>query len=1077
MRLDSLEAFEAAQAAALPRAFPDGPCISVGLDTCGIGSGALEATQALKRAILRARVDGADRVAIRRVGCFGICAEEPLATVYRPGRSALLFGRFDAGQAERLVEAVAQAEAGEKAPLDRLARKALARIDSWDFLSREAVTLGPGCREAPPWYELPFFRGQRKVVTRNAGLIDPESLADYLAVGGYRALADSLRSGDRDAAIAELERSGLRGRGGAGYPTWRKLSMVAARPEPDKFVVCNADEGDPGAYMNRNELESDPHSVLEGMAIGAWMAGASRGVAYVRAQYPLAAARLRKAVADAREAGLLGERVLGTDFSFDVDVVEGAGSFVCGEETALIASVEGRSGRPSPKPPYPVERGLKGLPTVICNVETWCNLPVVACKGGDWFRRLGDEESGGTKVFSLVGKVKNAGLVEVPMGTPLAAIVYGMGEGSDTKRSVRAVQTGGPSGGCVPADGLHVPVGYESLASLGTIMGSGGIVVLDDDDCMVDFARYFARFALRESCGKCVPCREGLAQIVRLLDGIVAGRGRPSDLDALEELARYVRDASLCGLGKTASNPLLTSLRHFRAEYEEHVLAGRCRAGACEDLFLAPCENSCPLHPNAPGALELLKEGRIEEAFELTLRDIPMPGTLGRACHYERRMRCKRESADEPVCLSESHRYLADTMYKMGREKAVYRAIAKERLPETGRRVSVVGAGPAGLTAAFYLARLGHSVTVYDEHPEAGGGPRWRIPSFRLPNETTKKEIDFIKSLGIRFVFNAKVGRDVPFEAVEAGSDATVVCVGARTDRVLGIPGERSRGVEHANAFLERLNATGKCERPGEDVVVIGDGNAAVDSARAALRLGSRVTVLASRAREDLPADPGEVRDAIEEGVAFVFLAHPLAIESGSAGECVAVRWMRMRPGPPEHSGRRASLPTGEIAELRCDAALVAAGEKVSLDGFAFSDGSAFPTTVAGRVAADRLSLRLGNRPVWAAGDAVLGSSSIAEAMGQAKRAARDVDLFLTEKDRWASLFKPVSYSMDTPAFVRAKPSRPRKLDPRDRRANFMEVSLGFSGDQASREASRCLRCDLRRQAEGKGEADAAGRG
>ena len=1063
MMVTSKAALAVAAATARGALFPGGPFVTVGLGTCGVGNGAESVWDALHRA-----ASGSGLVDVKRVGCIGFCSEEPLVMAFAPGRPALLFGRFDPSAAAELVEALEKAAAAvpDARPLDKLARKALARADGWDFLTSDPFVFGSGFATTPRWTDLPFFADQCRVVLRDCGMIDPESIDDYLAVGGYRTLLDRLDGGDPAAAIGEIRESGLRGRGGAGFPAWRKYEAVRAGAPGPKYVICNADEGDPGAYMNRNEIEGDPHMVLEGMLLAAWMSGASRGVVYIRSQYKLARSRLTRAVDDARARGLLGSGIGGSGFSFDIDIVAGLGSFSCGEETALMASVEGGPGRPRPRPPYPTVAGLFGRPTVINNVETLCNLPPILARGGAWFRALGDRSGGGTKVFSLVGKARNTGLIEVPLGTPLAAIVYGNGEGTGTLRSVRAVQTGGPSGGCVPADQLHIPVGYESLAELGSIMGSGGLVVLDDDDCMVDFARYFARFALRESCGKCVPCREGLAQVVRLLDGIVDGTGSLSDIDAIEALARYIRDASLCGLGRTAANPILTSIAHFRAEYVEHILARRCLAGVCENLFEAPCENSCPLGMNAPGTLQLLKEGRIEEAYELTLRDNPLPGTVGRVCHYQKRLRCRRSSMDDPICHGEIHRYLADTMYKMGREKAVYRTILKERHPDTGRTVAIVGAGPAGLTAAWYLSRLGHRVTVFDEHPEAGGSPRWRIPAFRLPSDITKKENEFIKSMGIRFVLNARIGRDIPFGTLETGFDATLVCVGARADRVLGIAGEAYRGVLAGTRFLEGLNTGSKRERPGDRVVVAGGGNAAVDAARSVVRLGASATVVYGRMRSEAPCDADELKAALEEGVEFAFLSHPVEILGDDSGAVRGVRVMRMKAGPAQHTGRHATLPTGEFVELPCDAFIVAAGEKVSVEGFELSDGRRLPMTTAGTVKVDPLSYRVEGHPVWAAGDAVSGPSSVAEAMGQAKTAARAMDRFLSGEDRFGSLFRAFDYSNDVPPIVHGRAGRPKRLDAHVRGGTFMEVSNGYTGEQASREASRCLRCDVRRGGE-----------
>ena len=734
MKIKNAEALNSLRRKAAKKILPDTPMISVGYGTCGIGNGADEVYAALAGEIENRKA----KIRLKKTGCFGYCAREPLVTLYRPGKPLLVLGGVEKGEAGKIAGALLE----EK--YSYLQKRALCRIDEWDFKTTK-VKFGEGFPSVPLWNEIPFFKGQEKIVLRNAGLIDPEDIEEYIAVGGYSGLAKAIYEMTPHGIIQEIKDSGLRGRGGAGFPTGRKWDLMVHAAGDTKYMICNADEGDPGAYMNRNEIESDPHMLLEGMIIGAYAMNAAQGFMYVRAEYPLAVERLRKAIAAARSLGILGPGVMGTDFGFDIEIIEGAGAFVCGEETALIASAEGRAGRPLPRPPFPAQRGYMGRPTTINNVETLCNVPVIISKGASWFAGTGTETSPGTKVFSLVGKVKNTGLVELPLGTPLENIVYHMGEGAGKKKKIRAVQTGGPSGGCIPADLFGTPVDYESLASLGAIMGSGGMVVLDQDNCMVDTARYFVEFTASESCGKCTPCREGLSQAQAILSRFTRGEGSDADLDTLDALARVIKDSSLCGLGQTSSNPVLTTLKYFRDDYLKHIHEHRCEAGVCESLFLALCENSCPLHMNIPGYLQLLKEDRIEDAFELSLRDNPLPGTVGRICHFHCQMRCRRETVDEPVNQGEIHRYLADTMYKMGTERHIYDKLIREKLPKTGKKIAIVGAGPAGLTAAFYLVRLGHEVTVFDEHPKAGGIMRYGIPDYRLPKDVLEKETAFIK--------------------------------------------------------------------------------------------------------------------------------------------------------------------------------------------------------------------------------------------------------------------------------------------------------------------------------------------
>lgn len=438
----------------------------------------------------------------------------------------------------------------------------------------------------PVLNEINFFKKQVLIALRNRGLIDPEKIEDYIARDGYKALVKALTQMTPEEIIHEVTISGLRGRGGAGFPTGLKWQLVrnAVSPDGEKYLVCNGDEGDPGAFMDRSILEADPHSVIEGMLIGAKAIGATKGFIYVRNEYPLAVKRILIALDQAREYGLLGDNILGTGFSFDIRVVRGAGAFVCGEETALLASIEGRLGEPRPRPPYPAEKGLWGKPTCINNVETWANIPVIIDRGGKWFASIGTATSKGTKVFSLVGKINNTGLVEVPMGITLREIIYDIGGGIPGGKKFKAVQTGGPSGGCIPAELIDLPIDYESLTQAGSMMGSGGMVVMDEDTCMVDVARYFLSFTQDESCGKCTPCREGTKAMLDILTRITEGKGSEEDLVLLEELANTVKETSLCGLGKTAPNPVLTTLRYFRDEYIAHIRDKKCPAHVCRQL-------------------------------------------------------------------------------------------------------------------------------------------------------------------------------------------------------------------------------------------------------------------------------------------------------------------------------------------------------------------------------------------------------------------------------------------------------------------------------------------------------------
>lgn len=1028
------------------RMLPAVPMLLVGMGTCGVGNGAGFLYELFREKIGTAMMD----CLLKPVGCFGFCAEEPLVTLYRPGYPMLVYSRVSGKDAAGILDSLAAGSVYR--------RNILCKISSWDYQT-SSVVYGTGYDKIPEWNEISFFKGQQKIVLRNAGLIDPESVEDYIAVGGYRALEKVLSGMKPGEVIEEVIAAGMRGRGGAGFPTGIKWSAMAKQRSEEKYIICNADEGDPGAYMNRNEIESDPHSVLEGMMIGAYAMGASKGIAYVRAEYPLAVKRLKNAVEQAEAMGLVGTNILGSGFDFTLDIVEGAGAFVCGEETALIASIEGKAGRPVPRPPYPADKGLYGKPTNINNVETWCNIPVIIEKGSGWFRQTGTDRSPGTKVFSLVGKIKNTGLVELPLGSTLEKFVFEIGEGTGTAKRVKAVQTGGPSGGCIPLEHFKTPVDYESLAKLGAIMGSGGMVVMDQDNCMVDVARYFLEFSASESCGKCTPCREGLAQALAILNRITHGEGTLADMDTLKELSSVIKDTALCGLGQTAPNPILTTLRYFRNEYEEHIREKRCHAGVCEDLFMALCENSCPMHMNIPGYIELIKEGRIEDAFELTLRDNPLPGTIGRICHFHCQMRCRREMLDEPVSQGEIHRYLADTMYKLGKEKEVYDKLFREKLPATGKRIAVVGAGPAGLTAAFYLVRSGHSVTLYDALPEAGGVLRFGIPQYRLPHAVLQKEIGLLHKLGVSFILGKALGKDYTLAGLRKFYDVVYLAIGAWTETGLNIPGEHAKGVFSGTEILKELSF-GKIPELGEKVAVIGAGNVAVDVARSAWRLGRDVTVVYRRDKCDMPANQVEISESEAEDIKFRFMSAPVEIVADDGGHVTGLRLERMVCGGMDISGRKKPVHTGEFDFMECDSVIVAIGERVDRD---MLQKHGLQTNPDGTLIVDPFTHETTVPGVFAGGDAVTGPATAAEAMGMAKKTARTIDIALTGKDRFGLLFRKFTYGNNAPVNPRKKAKNVSfKLAVDERKGNFHEVECGYTGEQARSEVGRCLRCDIR---------------
>ncbi len=1050
-RIQDIGAFNAAREAGLARLLPGVPRIAVGMGTCGRGNGAEEVFHALNAAIQR---DGLD-VMLASVGCFGCCFQEPVVSVRLPGHPLVMLKRVQANDAGRILESLSTGVL----PRDLV----YCKIEGWDHITG-TVRYGQGYPEIPAWNAIPFFKGQKKIVLRNCGLISPAEIEEYIAVGGYQALYKVLIDGRKDAVIEQVKAARLRGRGGAGFLTGNKWDFLAkAKPEP-KYIICNADEGDPGAYMNRNEIEGDPHALLEGMIIGGYVMGANEGIVYVRAEYPLAVRRLNRAIEQAREYGLMGANILDRGFSLNIELVQGAGAFVCGEETALIASLEGSAGRPHPRPPFPAQKGLWGQPTNINNVETWCNIAPIITRGAGWFAETGSTKSPGTKVFSLVGKVQNTGLVEMPLGTPLKSFIYDIGEGAPAGRHVKAVQTGGPSGGCIPVEMLDTPVDYESLAQIGSIMGSGGMVVMDDDNCMVDVARYFVEFTHSESCGKCVPCRVGLNKALRILNAITAGNGTMEHLTLLDELGRMIRECSLCGLGQTAPNPVLTTLRHFRNEYEDHILAHRCRAGVCQELALSPCENSCPLRMNIPRFLELYQEGRVDDAFVSVILDNPLPASTGRVCQHPCSNRCRRQSFDEAVNMREVHRAIADAIYQSDRFASVVERVLAQKLPSTGRKIAVAGAGPTGLTAAFYLAMLGHEVTIFEERGEAGGMLRFAIPEYRLPKAVLRRELDLIEAAGVKIVFHTRVGFDLPLNDLASSFDAVFLSIGTWKESWLYLPGTELRNVHPALPFLESV-ARHEAVPMGGRVAIIGGGNAAIDSARTVVRMGAQAAILYRRERSDMPAIDEEIHAAKEEGVRFVFLAAPHRILGDAEGNVKAVEIVKTRLGEYDKSGRRRPIPTDEVQRFECDSVILAVGETFDQD---FCRASGLALKEDGTLEVNRFTLETSRSGFYAGGDVITGASNVSNAMSGGKLAARNIDERLmpepgAEFSRWERLFPQFEYSRQAPG----EPSLSRRhtspeLPAETRKRSQQEVVTGLSDQEALEECRRCLRCDLR---------------
>ncbi len=1021
------------------------PRIIFGLGTCGIASGGQSIMTFAKNYLEKI---GAD-VEITTVGCIGLCHAEPLVDVELPGRPRVTYSEMNE---EKIKKVIDEHVIGGKP----IANYSLGQITKEPTVSdhypilRENMWIG-----IPEYREIPFLAKQLRIVLRNCGIINPDSIEQYIARGGYTAAFKTIYYKKPEQVIDEIKRSGLRGRGGAGFPTGLKWELASKSMGNKKYIICNADEGDPGAYMNRAVLEGDPHTVIEGMIIGAYAMGVDEGYIYVRAEYPLAVETLTKAIKKAEELGILGEHAFGSGFSFKLRIMEGAGAFVCGEETALIASIEGKRGEPHPRPPFPAESGLFGKPTNVNNVETWNNVAFIMDKGAEWFSRIGTEKSKGTKVFSLVGKIERSGLVEIPLGTPLREVIYDVGGGCQNGRKFKAVQTGGPSGGCIPPEHLDVGIDYETLKELGAILGSGGMVVMDQDTCMVDVARYFIGFTAEESCGKCTPCRFGLRRMQEILEKITMGEGKEEDLTTLSHLAIQIRDASLCALGGTAPNPVLTTLKYFKEEYLEHIVQHKCEASICAALFDSPCQNTCPAGTNVPGYIQLINERKYSAAYALNMADNPFPSVCGRICEHPCERRCQRGQIDEPMNIQELKRYLADKAFE---EKEIPEI---SKLKPNNRRVAIIGGGASGLSAAYFLTRLGYKTTIFESSEALGGMLRWAIPSYRLPEEILQKEIQNIINLGVEVKLNTKIGVDKEFSEIAKEYEAFYVAIGAQKSQKLDLEGEELAGVISGLEFLAEVK---KGEKPhlGQKVLVIGGGDVAIDVARTAKRLGAKqVMICYRRGMEDMPAYREGQESACMEGIEFHTLVAPQMVVF-EPGRAIGVVFRKMRMAGHDKTGRRVPISTGEIMEIRADTIVSAIGQAIDTEfSKAFSEGFA---DRSGRIQVEKYTLSTKEPNVFAGGDAVTGPASAIEAIAQGKLAARSIDTLLTGKDHFPMLRRKtkIKFSMKPPENEETmKRRRAPRLHVSIHTKGFNEVVHRMGDNCASKEAKRCLRCDI----------------
>jgi len=965
-------------------------------------------------------------------GCRGFCAMGPVIIIYPDG---IFYCQVKAEDIPLLVEETLV----KGRVVERLTYKE------------------PSDHQAVPFYgQIPFYSKQLRITLRNCGMIDPENIEEYIARDGYQALVKVLSTMTPAQVVEEVKRSGLRGRGGAGFLTGLKWELTAKAPGNVKYAVCNADEGDPGAFMDRSLIEGDPHGLIEGMAICGYAVGAQEGYVYCRAEYPLAIKRLHIAIAKAEEYGLLGDNILGSDFSFKLHIKEGAGAFVCGEETALLASIEGRRGEPRPRPPFPAVSGLWNRPTNLNNVKSYANVPQIILNGAEWFAGIGSPKSPGTAIFALTGKVNNTGLVEVPMGITLGEIIFDIGGGVLNGKHFKAVQTGGPLGGCIPAQHLNVQVNFDSLKEVGAVMGSGGMIVVDEDTCMVEFAKFFLQFATAESCGKCIPCRVGGKRMLEILTRITEGKGQMSDLATIRSLAAGMETGSLCALGQLTPGPVVAALRYFEEEFFSHIVDKHCSAGVCKPLVRARCTNACPAEVDVPSYIALVAQGRYAEGLEVHRRKNPFALVCGRVCPAFCEQRCRRADIDEPIAIRAAKRYMADHEFEKPWTPAVESTPKKEK-------VAVVGAGPAGLTAALRLSQLGYKVTVFEKLPVAGGMMAVGIPEYRLPRPALNQEIDNVRRAGAEIRCNQALGRDFSLDSLLGdGYKAVVLAIGAHRSSKMRVKGEDKAGVVHGIDFLREVALGNPPDVRGKRVAVVGGGNAAIDAVRTAWRLGaSEVHVIYRRRREDMPAYEEEIEAAEQEGAIFHYLTNPTRVLGN--GHVAGIECLKQTLGEFDSSGRRRPIPlSGSEFVIDIDLLIPAIGQATDLTGL----DDTVATRKDGTFEVD-WSLGTSRPGVFAAGDAASGPASVIEAVAQGNAVARAVDRYLrtgqmpAEKLVTLSGYEVVEQPYNLDDYAEAKRPAAPHLPVAERQGSFQEVESRMDEHTIQEECKRCLRCDL----------------
>ncbi|MBI9107040.1 MAG: FAD-dependent oxidoreductase [Spirochaetales bacterium] len=973
-----------------------------------------------------------DKVTIVRTGCNGFCAVGPIMVMYPGG---ILYNGMEASDVPEIFN--------EHINNHRLVERCMYRHP----VSNAVI---------PRYMDLPFFAKQELRVLRNKGIIDADSIDEYIGRDGYFGFAKAINEFSPEQVVAEVKESGLRGRGGGGFLTGLKWSFCKNSESDKKYILCNADEGDPGAFMDRSILESDPHSVIEGMLIGAYAIGADEGYIYCRAEYPLALKRLETAIAKCEEYGLIGDNILGSGFNFKLQISRGSGAFVCGEETALMNSIEGKRGEPRPRPPFPAVKGLWGKPSVLNNVETFANIPLILFNGHEWYRTTGTENSPGTKIFALTGNVRNVGLVEVPIGTSLGDLIYDIGGGMQEGKIYKSAQIGGPSGGCIPKSHLSVSLDFESLQELGAIMGSGGLVVMSEDTCMVDVAKFFLEFVLEESCGKCVPCRVGIKRMHEILERITEGQGEEEDIERLITLGNMIKLTSLCGLGQTAPNPVLSTIQHFRHEYEDHIVHKHCAAGVCPGLVRAPCQSACPAGVDIPGFVSLIKEKRYAEALQLHREKNPFAAICARVCFHTCEDKCRRAMLDDSVSIRALKRYLVE------QEIVVQLPEVLENNKNAVKKVAVIGAGPAGLSCAYFLARLGYQPVIYEAESRPGGMLTQAIPAYRLPREEIAREIRMIERIGVEINCDMKLGRDITLKQLrDDGCDAIFFSGGAPIGTGLGIPGEDADGVDDALSFLKQYNIRGNV-RINRNILVIGGGNAAIDAARSAVRLGAdSVTIVYRRKRSQMPAYQEEVEEAIVEGVKIIDLTQPVEVIKSADGKVAGLKCLHMTLGSFDKQGRRRAVKENEeYFVIKGDQIITAIGQNIDASGFSEIDG--LELNEKGYIKINPSTGRTSVDWLYAGGDTTSGPSSVVKAIHAGEIAAVGIDYHLSGEDHafWREERK-LEIPFDPDADPAPYPREKVPLIPAEkRRSNFDEVELPWSEAVALRQSSRCLRCD-----------------